>query len=157
MLFGEDNGLKIAPFHIKTIEEEGNEIKFIVAMPKIGIKGSGFVDTGNSNLNHLLQKSVPLNPDYDDMYEIIFEDYAFHITRNESYADYDEQEIRKGDFFLVFERSRLLDMLPQIVVLDLVGALYSNGWKHYGIYCQNHVIDVIAMSEPIVKRYELRN
>lgn len=158
MFFGKDNSeLKNAPFLVRTIEKEENEIKFIVALTTYGEKGSETVDTGNKVLNDLLQESVPLNPDYDNMYEIIFEDYVFHITRNESYASYDEWEIRKGKYFIIFERSHLLELLPEIVVPGFIECHYPDGWKHYGIYCQNHIIDVIAPGKPIVKKYTPNN
>lgn len=72
------------------------------------------------------------------------------MTRNESYTAWDDYEVRKGKYFIVFERSRLLDCMPKLVETELVEAYFPQGWKHYGIYCQNHIIDVIAAGEPRV-------
>lgn len=150
--FGEDDNLRNAPFLIKSIEESDNEIHYIVELSYEGKNETDIDDTGIPKLNDILKKATPIYPDNNEAYEIIFESYVFHITRNESYTSYDEYEISKGRFFLEFQRSRLLDSIPLIVEPELVKAFYPNGWKHYGIYCQNHIIDVIAASEPIIKK-----
>ena len=66
---------------------------------------------------------------------------------------WDNYEIQKGKYFIIFEKSRLLDYLPQIVEKEIVEAYNPNGWKHYGIYCQNHIVDVIASEEPKIRKY----
>lgn len=153
ILFGEGNEMSMAPFLIKTTEEEENGIRFIVALPMQGKKGTDRNDEGNPELNKLLHESTPIYPDENNLYEILFENYVFHMTRNESYTCWDDYEIRNGKFFIIFDKSRLLDYLPQIVTQGIVEAYNPKGWKHYGIYCQNHIIDVIATKEPRIKKY----
>lgn len=72
----ENNELKTAPFLIKTVEEDDNDITFIVSLAIAGEKG-------------------------------------------------------------------------------IIEAYYPNGYKHYGIYCQNHIIDIIATKEPIVEKMSM--
>ena len=40
-------------------------------------------------------------------YRITFENYMLHLTRNESYTYWDEYEVRKGQYFIKFEKSRM--------------------------------------------------
>lgn len=150
-LFEEKNiEIITAPFLVKAIEEE-NSIRLIVALPIQGEKNSDIIDTKIPELNKLLKESTAIYPDKNNLYEIMFEDYVFHITRNESYTYWDNYEIRNGKYFIIFDKSRLLDYLPQLVEPEIVEAYYPNGWKHYGIYCQNHIIDVIATNKPKIK------
>lgn len=153
ILFGKENDeIVTAPFLVKTIEEDENEVRFIIALPIQGEKGTDINDTGIPILNKLLVESISIYPDENNLYEILFEGYVFHMTRNESYTCCDDYEIRNGKYFIIFDKSRLLDYLPQLVEIGIVEAYYPNKWKHYGIYCQNHIIDIIATEEPKVKK-----
>lgn len=75
-------------------------------------------------------------------------------VRNESFCSYDSDEIRPGKFMIVFEKSKLLDYL--MVSTDACqlndGTFYPGEWRHYGIYTQSHIIDVVALDEPKVFR-----
>lgn len=41
--------------------------------------------------------------------------YIMHLTRNESYTVWDDYEIRKGSFLVIFEKSRLLDFCDLVI------------------------------------------
>lgn len=84
-------------------------------------------------------------------YKIIFEDYMLHLTRNESYTAWDEYDIRKGLHFIIFERSRLLDMLDTLI-LHTVDHSWPGIGRHFGIYTFEHIIDVISANDPIIKK-----
>ena len=149
--FGQENQeMRTAPFLIRAAEETNHALSVLVAMPVAKEKGE-IIDAETSELNHLLSTCVPLSPDENNIYEIVFENYIFHITRNESYALQDSCENAKGKYLIVFDTSRLLDCLPQLVEQSILEAYFPNGWKHYGIYCQNHIIDVIAAEEPRIQ------
>lgn len=78
-------------------------------------------------------------------------------VRNELFCSWDGYELRQGKFFIVFEKSRLLDTLPLITDCQIGddGEAYPGKWKHYGIYCQNHIIDIISHNEPIIKKLDI--
>lgn len=144
-----------APFLI-SIEEGGvNCVKFIVALPYKGEVGSKIDDTGINELNKLLVNASPLYPNSSKKYEIIFEHYILYQTRNESYCSWDNYEIRNGKYFIIFSKSRMLDFLSQITDCGKLedGTAYPGEWKHFGIYCQNHVIDIISCHEPTILRH----
>ena len=153
IVFGKTTpGISTAPFLIKAEEREGNEIKFVVALPVCGERGEGGEKTRHSKLDGLLRKAAPIYADKNERYEIAFPRYVLHMTRNESYTCWDDYEIRRGDYFILFDRSRLLDHVPQIVGEEIVNLHYPHGYKHYGIYCQNHIVDIIAAEEPEIKK-----
>lgn len=154
--FGNENKeLKTAPFLIKAVEEDDNCITFIVSSVVAGEKGKNTEDTDIEVLKELLTESIPVYPDYNNLYKIVFKHYVLHQTRNESYTSWDNYEVRKGNYFIIFEKSRLLDYISEFVEKGIIEAYYPNGYKHYGIYCQNHIIDIIATKEPIVEKMRM--
>ena len=52
-----------------------------------------------------------------------------------------------------FERSKLLDYLSRAIDVHLIpdGTDAPASWKHYGIYTQNQIIDIVAPSEATVR------
>lgn len=148
----ENEEINTAPFLIKAIEEENDNLKFIVALPTEGQKGTDIDDIEISALKKILSESTPIYPNKNNLYKIVFENYILHQTRNESYTIWDNYEVRKGKYFIIFEKSRLLDYISQLVEIGLVEYLFPNGYKHYGIYCQNHIIDIITTKAPVIKK-----
>lgn len=154
--FGNENSEpKHAPFLIKAEENEDNCIKFIISLACEGEKGSDTNDMDIERLGEILSKAVPIYPNKNEMYEIAFEQYILYQTRNESYCSFDGYEIKQGKYFIIFEKSGLLDVLPLITDCQILsdGTAYPGNWKHYGIYCRNHIIDVISHNEPTIKKF----
>ena len=58
-------------------------------------------------------------------------------------------------YLCTFERSKLLDYLPRAIDVHLIpdGTDAPASWKHYGIYTQNQIIDIVALSEPTVRTF----
>ena len=94
-------------------------------------------------------------PGFDENAKIklIFENYLLYQVRNESYCVFDADEVRGGTYLCTFERSKLLDYLPRAIDVHLIpdGTDAPASWKHYGIYTQNQIIDIVAPSEPTVR------
>ena len=132
-----------------------NSISFTITLGKLEKKGELTEETKSSKTSTgLFQHATPIYPDMDEVYEITFEDYIMHQTRNESYTSYDGHEIRKGNLLIIFEKSRLLDFLPQLTDCTSYpdGTFYPEKWTHYGIYCVDHMIDVISCSKPKIRK-----
>lgn len=87
-------------------------------------------------------------PDQSCTYEIIFDAYVLYQIHRRSFFQPGD-EIKTGRYFQIFWHSRLLDELPYITNS---GELQPTGekWTHYGIFAQNHVIDIISGRPPIV-------
>lgn len=154
--FGNDSALKLshAPFLLKLEESDYNCLKITISLACAGEKGDISIDLSDYLLAEILSEATPILPSESDIYEIIFEDYIMHQTRNESYTSLDSREIRNGRYFITFEKSILLDILPQITDCQICsdGSAYPGKWKHYGIITQNHIIDIISYNEPIIRK-----
>ena len=150
----ENNTITDAPFLLKMKEGEDNCVRFIIAFSMKGEVREVIDDMEIQGLGQVLQNATPIVPNSDEVYEITFQSYILHQIRNESFCSQDEYEIRNGRYCILFEKSRLLDMLLTITDCQRSsdGAVYPGEWKHYGIYCQNHIIDVISHNEPVIKK-----
>ncbi len=150
--FGVESGIEQMPFLIKSTEGQDNDISFVIAMPVTGEKGQSQEKTEIPALDKILSACTPLYPDENDTYEIIFENYILHMTSNESFSFGNPDDVRSGDYFVIFEKSKLLDHLTDFAELGIIEARYGKDYKHYGIFCQNHTIDIITATKPIVRR-----
>ncbi len=137
LAFGKD--LNKMLFLISASEGEDNSIRFVIALGTNGETANG---------------ATLVFPDTSEFYEIIFDDYILHQTRNESYASYDSGEVKKGRGLVIFEKSRLIDALPVLTDCRKFedGSFYPEKWTHYGLFCVNHVIDVISCREPEIRK-----
>lgn len=147
------------PFLVSLSEEDENGLKLVVSLSCTGEIGENADDMGIPALGELLRKSRPILPDEKQTYEILFERYILYQTRNESFTSWDNYEIRNGTYFIIFEKSRLLDALPLLTDCQILsnGTPYPGIWKHYGIYCQNHIIDVISCYPPEIRKLKINN
>ena len=155
-----ENG-QSAPLLMSFEEGQNNEIRLVVALVSKGEKESDINDMGMPELKEMpklkemLKNSSPLYPSVEQIYEIVFEQYIMHQTRNESLCCWDDYDIGHGNYFIVFEKSRLLDYMDNAIEKVIAEAFWPEGWKHYGIYCQNHIVDVISPYEPIIKHMDV--
>ena len=157
--FGSENkeiteNTKGAPF-VLSIEDNGdNCLKIIIALPKAGKQGEGAEELlvkDNEKLNELIMNSYPVYEDMDNVFEIVFENYIIYQCRNESYTTYDDREIRKGNYLIIFEKSQLLNYYKD-VIFDCDFDNEKQNRKHYGIYTENHIIDVISNDQPVISK-----
>ena len=82
--------------------------------------------------------------------QIVFPSYIMHLTRKESYTAWDENEIRDGNYLIVFKRSELIDFYDR-VILHTEDYSWPGKGTHYGVYTADHVIDIVADSKPVIK------
>ena len=143
-----------APFLSAISDGPDNELHVVITAAKVGEVGSGLGDANNA-LHDILLESRPITPDNKVQYEIYFENYIIYQVRNESFAIYGEEEIRYGTHLIIFEKSRLLNGLNTVanVFKSDDGTCYPGNWTHYGIYTQNHVIDIISHCPPVIMRH----
>ena len=62
-----------------------------------------------------------------------------------------ENEERIGRQFCIYSKSNYLDYIRDTTVVNDIYD-YENILKHYAINCQNHVIDIVTIDEPVIKR-----
>ena len=138
------------PFLAKLQEVTENELHVTILGAAVGEADEG--PCGDPVLDQVLAGCKPIVPDPSRRVVVIFEDYILYQVRNESYAAYDASAEGTGTYLVQFEKSRFLDYF--LTVTDACrledGSFYPAPWKHYAIFTQNHVIDVIAQAEPRV-------
>ena len=99
----------------------------------------------------MLLDSYPVYEDTEQIYEISFKDYVIYQCRNESYTCWDDSEVRKGRYLIIFEKSKLLDYYES-VLFDWDSDETKEKRKHYGIYTEFHIIDVISNTPPTISK-----
>lgn len=138
------------PFLAKLQEKTENELHITIFGAAVGEEDEGA--RGDPVLDQVLADCKPIIPDSSRRFDVVFEDYILYQVRNESYAAYDASAEGTGTYLMQFEKSRFLDYF--LTVTDACrledGSFYPAPWKHYAIFTQNHVIDVIAQTEPKV-------
>jgi hypothetical protein len=76
-----------------------------------------------------------------------FEWYIGYSVRNESYTVWDDYEEFDVKIFRIFSKSRYLDFIS---ISTIATEEYPGPYKHYGMSCLNHVIDVVSNTDPII-------
>lgn len=139
---------KLAPFIISINDDADNQLSIVIALP---VPVNDKSDYGNAQINKLLSDTVPTDADTGRMYEIKFESYVIYQCRNESYTCCDNSEVGAGKYLIIFEKSKLLDYYEN-VIFDFDTDSTKSKRKHYGIYTENHIIDVIANAPPTITK-----
>lgn len=149
------DGLNYAPFLDEIVEESDNGLHINIFCPKVENEDKNHHKSYDiEGIDEILARCKLIVPNQDASVEI-FENYIIYQVRNESYCSFDKDEIRHGKYLIIFEKSKLLDYLSISTDAQQLsdGTYYPDSWKHYGIYTQNHIIDVISHDEPkIYKR-----
>jgi hypothetical protein len=83
-----------------------------------------------------------------DTYALIFESYFAFYTRREELFPPDPYDISEGQGFLQFSRSRLLDYVRASAFSENFATLKPHDLAHFGLYCQQELIDVVAVRGP---------
>lgn len=145
-----------APFLISLSDGLQEELHIIIAGAEVGNLDDNIPDFGETDvatkqaLTEILAETRPIEINGQRIYEICFRNYIIYQIRNESYASYGPGEIRPGQYFSIFEKSELLSRLSTVTDAQRLddGSYYPGEWTHYGIFTQNHVIDVISLDVP---------
>lgn len=99
-----------------------------------------------------LGDSYSVNVDEDSpVIQIDFESYIGYSVLNESYTSWDEYQVFAGKSFRIYSKSRYLDFIS---VGTFASEDYPGPFKHYGVVCYDHIIDVVSSSCPIIKEAE---
>mgnify|MGYP005782314049 FL=1 len=145
-----------APFLLSLSDGLQEELRLVIAGAKVGEEGSKIPEfdemdeTTKDALHTVLAKTQPIEADEERLYEICFHDYILYQIRNESFASCDPEAVGHGRYLIVFEKSEALSHLQVVTDAQVFddGSRYPGTWTHFGIYTQNHTIDVIAQDLP---------
>ena len=139
------------PYILNINDNIDNVLKIIVSLPYSGEKGSEVSNTGDKELDEILKESYPVLINYNEIYEIVFENYIMYQIRNESFANPDENSKILGKYFVIIKNSSYLKMVKNITFYN---DIFDNKYMHYGIFSWNHVIDIISAEEPKIAKLE---
>lgn len=147
-----------APFLMSLSDGLQEELHVIIAAAEVGEAGGnipdfeGMDESTQQALHEILADTRPIEVNERQLFEICFRDYIIYQIRNESFWSGDPHEVRHGKYLITFEKSKLLSYLEEITDAQQLddGSFYPGKWTHYGIYTQNHVIDIISHCPPDV-------
>lgn len=151
---------KRAPFLLSLSDGEEETLRLVIAAAELGESGSetaAFEDGGDRigrALGEILTGARPITPSESSRFEICFHDYILYLTRSGSYCSGDPREVRCGNWLVTYESSALLTHLEEITDARQLadGSFYPGRWVHYGIFTQNHTIDIISHCPPEITR-----
>ncbi|QHE52769.1 hypothetical protein [Pontibacillus sp. HMF3514] len=79
--------------------------------------------------------------------QIDFEDYISYSITNESFTTWKEYENFEGNAFRIYSNSHFLDYVK---AHTFASEDYPGPFKHFGMSCVDHVINVVSSSNPII-------
>ena len=85
-------------------------------------------------------------------FNISFINYVAYQVLNESFYSFIDNEnyvAGKYSTFCIFSESSYLDF---ILKETYAHEIFPKELRHYGLYCQNHVIHIIALNEPVITK-----
>ncbi|WP_345164908.1 hypothetical protein [Nibribacter koreensis] len=85
-------------------------------------------------------------------FNISFHRYVAYQVFNESFLnfnDWDEYETGEFNTFCIFKKSRYMGFIKNETIADYI---FPDELKHYGVYCQNHVVHIISTLEPVIEK-----
>lgn len=146
----------LAPFLISLSDGLQEELHITIAGAELGNLGGNIPDFEETDdatkraLTEMLSKARPIEVNEQCFYKICFRDYIIYQIRNESYASCSPEEIYPDQYVAIFEKSELLSRLSVVTDAQRLddGSYYPGEWTHYGVFTQNHIIDVIALDPP---------
>ncbi|HOA80316.1 MAG TPA: hypothetical protein PKK61_04540 [Defluviitaleaceae bacterium] len=82
--------------------------------------------------------------------QLDFESYIAYSVTNESFTSWDEYEQFEGKAFMIYTKSRYLDFIKEHTLADQICGDVYPPFRHYGIVCLNHIIDIVSIDTPKV-------
>ena len=79
------------------------------------------------------------------IFELIWPSYIAYSVRNESFVSSDAYEEFEGKLLVTYKKSRYLDFVASATFAK---PDYPGPFKHLGIFCLNHIVDVVSMDDP---------
>ncbi|WP_113653478.1 hypothetical protein [Pedobacter namyangjuensis] len=135
-------------FFLTNIHEPSDNSLFLEIKKSLTSEIKEDVVIGDSTFKDLKRVLVDDNSDY---FTILFESYVSYHIVNESFSNFNEREGEcvNGSFsFCIYNKSTYLNFILKETFAD---AIFPGVMKHYCLYCQNHVIHVVSITEPIIE------
>lgn len=82
------------------------------------------------------------------IFELTWASYIAYSVRNESFVSADKSEVFTGRLLVEYSKSKYLDFVEAATFAD---ATFPGPFKHYGIHCLNHIVDVVSLVPPEIQ------
>jgi hypothetical protein len=83
------------------------------------------------------------------LFELVWPSYVSYSVRNESFCVIDEAETWQGRLFCTYSQSHFLNYVKQAT---FASDEYPGPVRHWGVNCLNHIVDVVSVDEPMIRR-----
>ena len=103
------------------------------------------LDIGDSKIEGV--RSIEVTA-YSHTYSIYFESYIGYSVVDESYALPDDYELFEGRLLCVYSQSHFLDYIGKT---SFASDDHPGPYRHYGLNCLNHCIEIASCDPPTVK------
>ena len=82
-------------------------------------------------------------------FEIVWRRHVGYSVRNESYAAASDEEHYDGTRFRIYSKSHFIEYMSRATFAT---DEYPGPTRHYGVVCEDHIIDVLSVGDPAVRR-----
>jgi len=144
--FDEINNLKYV-YLISIVEPVDNELLITIKEATVSSEQEDLF-IGDKNLGPIRRISSN-GPGAE--YELFFESYGSYSITNESFAMLNKNDERTGRVFCVYSKSSYLDYIRETTLVNYTYD-HNNTLGHYAVNCQNHVVDIVSIDKPLIKR-----
>jgi hypothetical protein len=87
---------------------------------------------------------------HDRLFELVWDSYIAYSIRNESFVMMDKAEVvESGRLMCVYSKSHFLDYVSKSTFATNE---HPGEFKHFGINCLNHIVDVVSVLEPEIRQ-----
>ncbi len=131
-----DNSLRLV------IQEADASGEVDASHPIVKLFGNAFGDYRKGELRSIVSDASSRS------FELYWDRYVAYAIHNEGFQGADETAESTGRLLRTHSRSRFLDY---ILESTFAAAVLDLPLVHFGIYCQNHNIDVVSTERPSIK------
>jgi hypothetical protein len=125
-------------------EPEDNVLRLIVTEGRTGDEAGA---PAGDEVAETMSKSSPILADGSAAYELIFDQYIAYAVLNESFTVRDDAEKFEGKLFRIYSESKFLSYVSAGTIAT---ADYPGSYKHYGLVCLNHVVEIASTADPVI-------
>jgi len=144
--FDEINNLKYL-YLISIVEPVDNELLITIKEATVSSEQEDLF-VGNKNLGPV--RSISSDGPRAE-YEIFFESYGSYSITNESFTALNEKDERVGRLLCIYSKSTFLDYIRETTLVNYVYD-YNDTLGHYALNCQNHIVDIVSIDKPVIRR-----
>lgn len=129
-------------------EPEDNVLRLVVTEGRVGEQLT--LGKPMDAVDEFIAGSRPIvADDRSAAYEITFESYVAYAVVNESYTIADDTERFDGKLLRTYSESKFLSY---VALATIASEDYGGPYRHYGIVCLNHIVEVASRMAPTVVR-----